>query len=347
MICVHNVPMLCVEWEGLGIILQPICEALKIQLNRPNLVCHLGAAARKIRTEISSIVKGKLVSLKIDSATRLGRHILGVNIQLYDVEQKDIAIYTIGMVELNTRHTGKYVKTKILEILAMYKIFLTQIFTVTCENGVNMIATVNQLRSELQESYDHPEDDDTFVVPIEQVDWMETVEKEFCLTITLVRCAVHTMQLSVADVIRPFDAEIRKCTSVSNNCRKIAYKSVFKDESLPPLYSKTRWGGVFEMLNYFNKHEKLFNELGLQHSELDLTEQWQFIKEYIAAFEPVYIATKKMQAKHTPLNEFYLTWMTTVIKINAIQENRFTQALTQALKKRLEILKENIVFKAA
>ena len=74
------------------------------------------------------------------------------------------------MVELNTRHTGKYVKTKILEILAMYKIFLTQMFTVTCENGANMIATVNQLRSELQKSYDHPEDDDTFVVPIEQVE---------------------------------------------------------------------------------------------------------------------------------------------------------------------------------
>ena len=87
------------------------------------------------------------------------------------------------MVELNTRHTGKYLKTNILEILAMYKISLTQIFTVTCDNGANMIATVNQLRSELQESYYHPEGDDTFVVPIEQVDWMETVEKEFCLTI--------------------------------------------------------------------------------------------------------------------------------------------------------------------
>ena len=88
--------MLCVEWEGLGIILQPICEALKIQLIPLNLICHLGAAARKIRTEISSIVKGKLVSLKVDNATRLGRHILGVNIQLYDVEQTDIVIYTIG-----------------------------------------------------------------------------------------------------------------------------------------------------------------------------------------------------------------------------------------------------------
>ena len=86
MICVHNVPMLCVEWEGLGIFLHPICEALKIQLHRPNLICHLGAAARKIRTEISYI----------DSVTRLGRHILGVNIQLYDMDQKDIAIYTIG-----------------------------------------------------------------------------------------------------------------------------------------------------------------------------------------------------------------------------------------------------------
>ena len=96
LICMHNVPMLCVEWEGLRIILQPICDALKIQLNRQNLVCHLGAAAGKVRSEISSVVKGKLLCLKIDSATRLGRHILGVNIQFYDTMKKDIVIYTIG-----------------------------------------------------------------------------------------------------------------------------------------------------------------------------------------------------------------------------------------------------------
>ena len=76
-------------------------------------------------------------------------------------------------------------------------------------------------------------------------------------------------------------------------------------------------------------------------------EQWQFIKEYVEAFEPVYIATKKMQAVHTSLNEFYLTWMKTIMQISLIQNNRFVEALTQALKQRLKVLKENIVVKAA
>ena len=88
--------MMCVEWDGLGLILKPICDALKMNLNRSNIVCHLGAAARKIRQELTTILKGKLLCLKIDCATRLGRHILGINIQYYCELQKDVVIYTIG-----------------------------------------------------------------------------------------------------------------------------------------------------------------------------------------------------------------------------------------------------------
>uniref|UniRef100_A0A182NT06 DUF4371 domain-containing protein n=1 Tax=Anopheles dirus TaxID=7168 RepID=A0A182NT06_9DIPT len=221
LICTHNVPMLCVEWEGLGIILQPICDALKMQLNRSNLVCHLGAAAQKIRLEISSIVKGKLLCLKIDSATRLGRHILGINIQFCDPEQNDIVIYTIGMVELNDRHTGKFLKAKIMEILVLYEISLDQIFTVTCDNGANMIAAVKQLQSDLQIMINPLEDTNGRIDQSDHVDVTETIEKEFHNIITLVRCAVHTMQLSVVDVIKAFDAEIRKCTLVSNKKNSI------------------------------------------------------------------------------------------------------------------------------
>uniref|UniRef100_A0A182ICV8 Uncharacterized protein n=1 Tax=Anopheles arabiensis TaxID=7173 RepID=A0A182ICV8_ANOAR len=131
----HNVPMMCVEWDGLGLILKPICDALKMNLNRSNIVCHLGAAARKIRQELTTILKGKLLCLKIDCATCLGRHILGINIQYYCELQKDVVIYTIGMVELNNRHTGKFLKRKILEILNQYEISLEQIFTVTCDKN--------------------------------------------------------------------------------------------------------------------------------------------------------------------------------------------------------------------
>ncbi|XP_040172637.1 uncharacterized protein LOC120905695, partial [Anopheles arabiensis] len=201
-------------------------------LNRQNLVCHLGAAAGKVRSEISSVVKGKLLCLKIDSATRLGRHILGVNIQFYDTMKKDIVIYTIGsMLELNNRHTGIFLKSKILEILALYNVSLEQIFTVTCDTGANMIAAVKQLQSELQTLFNTPTEDDGCTIPDEQLEWTESVEREFSHTITVVRQHVHTMQLSVSDVIKAYNVELRKY----------------------------------------------------------LMEQWQFVKEYVEAFELVYI----------------------------------------------------------
>ena len=172
------------------------------------------------------------------------------------------------MLELNNRHTGIFLKSKILEILALYHVSLEQIFTVTCDNGANMIAAVKQLQSELQTLFNTPTDDDGCTIPDEQLEWTESVEREFSHTITVVRCAVHTMQLSVSDVIKAYDVELRKCTLVANNCRKIAYKSVFSEESLPPLYSKTRWGGIFEMLKYFSEREELFSDLGQQYPEL-------------------------------------------------------------------------------
>ncbi|XP_065073513.1 uncharacterized protein LOC135697668 [Ochlerotatus camptorhynchus] len=96
LITIHHVPLHCVDWEGFKLLLDPISNSLNVRMNRPNLMRHLLAAADKIRNSIKSLVKGKLLCLKIDSATRYGRHILGVNIQLFDPEKQEIAIYTIG-----------------------------------------------------------------------------------------------------------------------------------------------------------------------------------------------------------------------------------------------------------
>lgn len=175
------------------------------------------------------------------------------------------------MIELNERHTAKFLRSKIEEILAGYGISLEQIFSITCDNGANMIAAVKQLQSYLQVmilSTEDDEDDPSQELP--GLDWTEAIEEEFFNRITLVRCAVHTMQLAVTDVIKACDADIRQCTTVTKNCRKIAYKPVFDlhNQSLPPLYARTRWGGIFTMLEHFEKHEDFFRDLGSQYPEL-------------------------------------------------------------------------------
>ncbi|XP_065089486.1 uncharacterized protein LOC135710749 [Ochlerotatus camptorhynchus] len=96
LVTVHHVPLHCVEWEGFQLLLKPIGEALNMCMNRPNVLRHLTVAATKIRSAIRSLVNGKLICLKIDSASRHGRHILGVNIQFFDPEQQQVVILTVG-----------------------------------------------------------------------------------------------------------------------------------------------------------------------------------------------------------------------------------------------------------
>lgn len=53
--------------------------------NRHNIKIHVVDAARKVREFIRNQIDRKLISLKIDSASRHGRHIIGVNVQ-YEVD---------------------------------------------------------------------------------------------------------------------------------------------------------------------------------------------------------------------------------------------------------------------
>lgn len=174
------------------------------------------------------------------------------------------------MIELNERHTAKFLKSKIKEILTEYSITLDQVFSMTCDNGANMIATVKQLQSQIQVMIVPEDDEDELTEELTGPNWTETFEKEFFNSIALVRCAVHTIQLAVTDVMKIYDADVVQCTSIAKKCRTIAYKPSFDLHNipLPPLYAKTRWSGIFIMLEYFSKHENFFRELGSQYPEL-------------------------------------------------------------------------------
>lgn len=90
----HHLPFNCFEWEGLKLIFDPIMETLNLHVNRHNIRVHVTKAAQHIRTYIRNEMAGKLISIKIDSASRHGRHIIGVNAQ-YEVNG-EIVIRTLG-----------------------------------------------------------------------------------------------------------------------------------------------------------------------------------------------------------------------------------------------------------
>ncbi|XP_054745834.1 uncharacterized protein LOC129250223 [Anastrepha obliqua] len=159
-------------------------------------------------SQLKALVKDKLVSLKIDVATRMDKSILGVNLQLIDASlyTTEIVVKTLGMIQLADSHAGVYIKQKILKILMDYEIKVEQIFNITSENGRNMIKAVQVLNDATEES---PFNDDTSTQGETIMEELDTID---LANIHLVRCAAYTLQLCVIDVNKVNEINDKICS---------------------------------------------------------------------------------------------------------------------------------------
>lgn len=90
----HHLPFNCFEWDGFKMLMDPIMETLNCHVNRRNIKIHIHETAQKVRSLIKDEMVEKLVSIKIDSASRHGRHMIGLNVQ-YEANG-EVVIRTLG-----------------------------------------------------------------------------------------------------------------------------------------------------------------------------------------------------------------------------------------------------------
>lgn len=159
------------------------------------------------------MVKGKIICLKIDTATRLNRGILGVNIQFY--EDLKICIKTIGMIELNKRHTTVNLSVEIESILADFDITKKHIYSITTDNERNMIKAV-ELLSDENDFNDEMSNDD--------------IEQNINIhNISSTKCAAHTLQLAVKDFFKQVESDniIEKVRKIVKSLRTPSNRYVY------------------------------------------------------------------------------------------------------------------------
>ncbi|XP_065084689.1 uncharacterized protein LOC135706932 [Ochlerotatus camptorhynchus] len=341
----HNMPLACLQWEGFKQLLDPLASAVGVTMNPTNMKATVKEIAGRIREAIAAETKGRLISLKIDSASRHNRHVLGINAQ-YSINDS-VVIRTLGMLEIKERQTARFLKSKILEVVNSYGVGINQIFSVTCDNGANMLAAVRQLKQEIELlalDSEYTEEQDK-----EDHEFTTALNNEFKENLNLVRCAVHTLQLAILDVVDKSNASCRRVTDIAKKCKQIKYKPSFElvKASYPPVWGQTRWGGIFKMMQSFTEQENFFKELALQFPELDLSNDWEFIGNYVQAFKPLYYCTKNMQSEHVSLPDFYLQWLLAVMEVSKLTQNPFATPLTAALTNRIENLKTSRAFKMA
>lgn len=127
-------------------VLHPVENALNLpHIDRKNVIRHLDVVDSKICEFISAEIKGRMVCIKADLATRRGRSVLGVIAQI--VKNGVIHTRTIGMVERFGRNTAENIRDEILKILDKFHINLCQVYTITTDNGSNFIKGTELLKN--------------------------------------------------------------------------------------------------------------------------------------------------------------------------------------------------------
>ncbi|EFX67600.1 hypothetical protein DAPPUDRAFT_330891 [Daphnia pulex] len=89
----------------------------------------------------------------------------------------------------------------ILETLVEYEISLSQVYTITTENGSNMLLAVKLLSEERRSSTnndDYVEDEEDGILDLLESQCFNEVGK----VIIGIRCATHTLQLAVEDALK-------------------------------------------------------------------------------------------------------------------------------------------------
>lgn len=151
MVTVNGHPFSCLHDSGFQSAIRTTLDELQaaqvpLNLSDYNLTViknQISQTAAKIRAKIQSEVRDRPLSLLVDIVTKHKRSIMGVSLQ-YNFNGT-LKVRSIGFIELWDRHTGKYLAEVIIRRLDLLEIKLKQIFTITADNGKNVLKMVRDL----------------------------------------------------------------------------------------------------------------------------------------------------------------------------------------------------------
>lgn len=319
---------------------KPVFDALKITLNEHNVMERIIKFSNNLKKEITEECRGRLLSLKIDGATRQNLSVLGVNVQY--IKNKTVIIQTLAIKELKKSHTSEYIKAMIIEVLGEYEISLQQILTITTDNGSNMIKAVKDLNENLKNENN-----------FNTGSTLELIENKFSSnTITNIRCGSHTLQLCVNDVLKHENVKekIDTLRHIVKKLRTQTYINILKNSDLkrPVIDCITRWNSTYDMLERLLELKDFVSNLAEDNEEFVIcSESWEFISEFLEVFKIVRIATIKLHQEQLCYSDLCIIIMDTMIKVESLPSSDTKTSLLAALNKRKGSLFENDLFNAA
>lgn len=285
LVTANALPLSVLECPAFKKVIEPYVIALKLKgidlvINRKKIKTRIAERAQKIKKKIVSQLRNKMICLMIDIASRYNRSILGVNAAYFD--DGKIKICTIGMHAIRCSQTATNITNIIKKNLSDFSIQLSQIVSITTDNGKNLIKAVNALDSSLYvEKYvsncdtpasDSSEDDFNIDGNIFDDQYYEDlltkVRNEFnecCYTNIIhgISCAAHCLNLVVSIAINKTSSIknlLQKCRALAKKLRTPSYRMHLTNFgcNMAKIDVVTRWNSIFSMVIFVFPYHFIF-----------------------------------------------------------------------------------------
>ncbi|KAE8739238.1 hypothetical protein FOCC_FOCC015268 [Frankliniella occidentalis] len=297
-------------------IIQPYLNSFpareRFAVNDASIRVMVKEEATTLREYIKREVKGKLVSLKVDSSKKDGHPFFGVNIQFSN--NGEIQLRTLAVRELFVSQSGENLKNEIITTL-----FLSPLTTVKTCCGLLIL-----LRKDQEEQT---------VIDEEQED-LDLYVEQLGVKLDSVKCAAHTLQLAIVDdsikKIASVSTLLAKCRVVVKKLRAETYRKKLKKVHLaiPVHDNDTRWNTSYAML------ESLLKVRGYVEDDLEdfSADDWNEVESTLESLEPTMVATKILQGEQITLGDMYGTWLECKVKLKKVGsplDNKICEAMTK------------------
>jgi hypothetical protein len=341
LVTVNGRPFSIIEDSGFKKLIEPFIEALQktgvtVAINAENIRETIPLEAARIRESLRTELENQIISLKVDCAKRLNRSMLGINVQF--VKNGKIHLRTLAMREVTAKHTGEHLKEMMTSVLRNYSISLKHIYTITVDNGANIVRSAALIiRDQEFQTNDPFEMDETIdqvicgssheeilLQALENWDSIATENREMPVVTKIVRCMAHTLQLAIEEALK--ESENASCLTVikaaRDVCKELRTTNMLillkrEGKKYPIIDNDTRWHSKADMLERLLEL-KDFCEMNMaEYQNLWLAESdWEAISSILASLTPARVATKTMQLEQLTPGSFPFLMILTLIITN-------------------------------
>ena len=291
---------------------------------------------------------------------------MGINVQL--VRSGAVVVKCLAMQEMSIRMTGANLDSTLQKTFTEFGIDVSRIYSLTVDNGSNMIKATELMRERQTHDgdggiSDSEGDGDTGDDQLDGnegngeeelmsalFEWNRTVTNTMCVGI---RCAAHTAQLVVSDAMK--DLNVTTIVDAVRHCvRKLRTPIIMlalKQRKLPMpiLDCAVRWSSTFDMIRRLRELKNFISELLPSCPELNLSlETWQTVDHLIEVLLPAKILIKTLQYESLTLSDFYAGWVKCTLEtMKLADKNPFADTLVRAMRNREDkIMHSNILVAA-